>query len=240
MAVFLSLIAVATAGEMRVWQFQSGARFQGAFVQLSGTNVIVERGGKEYTLALDKLSQTDRDYVQEQPQPFEIFGVRLGQKFVPGMATAREIQMPSPPPGIDPPPPILEYVFQPKKPAPEFSHYYVRFTPQTKIIYEVYASADFPAGGKIGAVLDAREKLEAALEERYGKRTTRSGISPAPDVDEFVFSGVVIGVYWVVLPYAPYGERLWISYTDKNLEAQAQKELSPTERKEREALKGRL
>lgn len=169
---FLLATATAALAESHAWHFQSGATFEGEFVRLVGTNnIVVQKAGKEYSLPLAKLSLEDQQFAaRAKPAPekaaVEVFGVRLGQKYVEGMATRVEHKAPE---GFasDGFPSFVEYVFTPQKPLKGFTHYSLCFTPKSKLICTVVASADYPSLDHTPYKLDS--DLAQALREKYGE-----------------------------------------------------------------------
>ena len=61
----LSLIASAPHSWSRTWTDSTGRTIEAEIVRADEKSVVIDKAGKEFTHALDKLTEADRDYVKE-------------------------------------------------------------------------------------------------------------------------------------------------------------------------------
>jgi hypothetical protein len=217
--------------------FKSGAKFEGEVIEFKGTNSVVVRSAKDakpYTITISMLTEDDQQRLAElRSQITGAFGMVLGQKFIPSSITALD----------DGEGYWRRYRFSPSAPLPGFTQYWVRVTPGSNRIWSIGAVALF--GKDSVAAWKERQKLVAALEEKYGKAVHEEASESryTPETDTITKDNREVAVRYgdfrrgIVLPDGTQTvddspAMVSIIYQDKSLAAQAEKESGGHERDE--------
>lgn len=229
-SVFSHLISL----QAHIFTFKAGATFEGEIAEFKGTNVVLvtsAKDGKPYSLTTSLLSEDDQKYLAMRRRELEseitgAFGVRLGQPFRPELATSKHVFGDG----------VTLYGFKPQNPLPSFSEYWVRVTPRSNHVFYIVAD------GRLNweKAYEERRKILAALEEKYGKAVHRKKdlrSAGTMEYDTMTQGDRVVEVRFVTGNSPSELTSITISYEDKALRKQAEKESGG---QERDGLKKRL
>jgi hypothetical protein len=196
------------------------------------TNRIATAQARAQAQALRRLAAPPTLATKSVPQApaseqgLEIYGIKLGQRFTPAMATAKRDFNFDGFYGES-----VEYSFRPKNPLPSFTEHWLQITPVTTLVHTIRAGRFY---ADIGAWSFDQQKLLAALKDKYGKASERTLYFGSETADTYTFKNGDVEI--MLYGYAP-ALVIWVSYTDPNLRAQAEKEFDAHGR---DALKKRL
>ena len=209
------------------FKFKAGATFEGEVAEFKGTNVVVVVGAKDgrpYSLTVSTLSEADQKYLaglrqEMQSRIMGAFGMLLGQKFSPALATSKQ----EPRGGGLP-----EYGFRPREPLPNFAEYWVAITPRSNQVFKIVAIGHFESQ----KALEERDRLLAALKEKYGKAVHHKmdfGSVGSAEYDTMTKDGRKVSI---IHSFTGSGgaASISIAYEDEALRKHAQKESGGEER----------
>jgi hypothetical protein len=229
-AALLALTALTAQTDM--FTFKSGAKFEGEVVEVKGTNSVIVRSAKDaklYTITISMLTNEEqRRLATLQSQIAGAFGIRLGQTFRVANAVKTDERS-----GMKF---LASCPFAPIAPLPNFTEYSVRVTPRSNRVCSVSAGAYF--GEDDIKAWAERQKIVAALEEKYGKaiHTDASSVRYTPETDTITKNNCLVEVRSVSSKpplLAPDGSVIadgrpaciFIEYRDVSLQNEAEKQL---------------